>query len=276
MSVVTSSNFVLTAGDEAGLSEDHPIIGWDNIITPTNIQYQGNSATGHPSSDLANPATHLYWQAAAASAGYTFHVITTNTADPIDYVAIAGHNMGAIAASIYVGYLDNNSPQNLVALTTEQIPADDGPMLFRFPAQSISQLVVIMGPSAYPIRMAVMYAGKLLVLPRKLYQGMGPINYARIAKVTNGRSEAGQFLGRIVLQEFVKNTVPLSLIDPTYFRDHIADFLVFSKESPFFFAWRPEMYPDEIGYCHMTNDPMPTNQAPHGLIQMTMEMTGVI
>jgi hypothetical protein len=103
-----------------------------------------------------------------------------------------------------------------------------------------------------------------------------PINYGRIAKVTNGRSEAGNFLGRIVTQEFVKDTVPLSLIDPVYFRNHIADFLIDSKENPFFIAWRPQTYPREIGYCHMTNDPAPINEAPHGLIAMSLEMTGII
>lgn len=275
MSVFYSDSFVLTSGDEAALSADHPIIGWHNIVTPANIAF-GTSATGFPASNMANPATHLTWKAAAGSGSYQFIGITTGTADPIDYVAIARHNLGSIGSSIIVGYIDNSSPPNFLPLVPEQTLGDDGPALFRFPAQSFSLLSIALGPSAVAPQISVMFAGKLLVLPRKLYQGMGPINYAHVAKVTNGRSEAGQFLGRIVLQEFVKNSVPLSLISPTYFRDHIADFLVYSKEFPFFFAWRPETYPDEVGYCHMTNDPMPINEAPHGLIAMTMEMTGVI
>jgi hypothetical protein len=276
MSVIVSSNLVLTA-DEAALSADHPIIGWQTIITASNITFQSTSDANYPESNLANPATHLAWRAAAASGGYTYFSIATGTADPLDYVAIARHNLGTIASSVTVGYFDTSSPPAFVALTPETLLADDGPALFRFTAQSLAtNIAVRLGASAVAPQIAVMFAGKLLVLPRKIYQGLAPINYARVAKVTNGRSEAGQFLGRIVMQEFVKNTIPLSLIGPTYFRDHIAEFLVSSKTNPFFFAWRPGTYPAEIGYCHMTNDPLPVNEAPHGLVAMSMEMTGVV
>jgi len=161
-------------------------------------------------------------------------------------------------------------------LVAESVLGDDGPAIFRFTAQSLTSLSIRMGPTSLIAQIAVVYAGKLLVLPRKLYQGFVPINYGRVAKVTSGRSEAGQFLGRIVTQEFVKDSVPLSLIDPAYFRAHIADFLVDSKERPFFIAWRPQTYPAEVGYCHMTNDPAPINDPPHGLVAMTLEMTGII
>jgi hypothetical protein len=49
-----------------------------------------------------------------------------------------------------------------------------------------------------------------------------------------------------------------------------------SKQNPFFIAWRPQTYPDEVGYCHMTNDPAPINEAPHGLVAMSLEMTGIV
>jgi hypothetical protein len=89
-------------------------------------------------------------------------------------------------------------------------------------------------------------------------------------------SEAGDFLGRIETQRKIENEVPLSLIDPTYYRNHIDQFLDVSKTTPFFFGWRPQTYPAEIGYCSMTNDPHPVNESPHGLISMDFAMTGVV
>jgi hypothetical protein len=194
----------------------------------------------------------------------------------VDYVAIAGHNLGTLGVSIAIGYFDNSSPPIWTDLVTDSVLANDSPALFRFTAQSLVTVSIRLGPTSQLAQIAVVYAGKLLVLPRKLYQGFVPINYGRVAKVTSGRSEAGQFLGRIVTQEFVKDTVPLSLIDPDYFRAYIADFLVDSKQNPFFIAWRPQTYPDEVGYCHMTNDPAPINEAPHGLVAMSLEMTGIV
>ena len=88
--------------------------------------------------------------------------------------------------------------------------------MFRFAQTTNASVQIRLGPSSNIPEVAVAYSGKLLTLPRKLYQGFTPINYGRIAKVTNGRSEAGNFLGRIVMQEFVKDSVPLSLIDPAY------------------------------------------------------------
>ena len=277
MSVIVSTNLVLTAPDEVALSADHPIIGWDSIVTRTNIS-ASTADPNFPVTNLANPATHLAWRVGGAFSPpqYDYITISTGTADLVDYVAIARHNLGSLAVPITIGYFDNSSPPVWTDLVTATILNDDGPALFRFTAQSLATISIRLGPTSLLAQIAVVYAGKLLVLPRKLYQGFTPIPYGRIAKVTSGRSEAGQFLGRIVTQEFVKDAVPLSLIDPAYFRAHIADFLVDGKENPFFIAWRPQTYPDEVGYCHMTNDPAPINEAPHGLVAMSLEMTGIV
>jgi hypothetical protein len=277
MSLVISSNLTLNATDESSLSLDHPIIGWENIATISNITATTSDAL-FPVTNLVNPATHLYWQVGGAfsPAIYEYITVNTNTSDPIDYLAIAKHNLGSLNIPITIGYFDTNSPPVWHDLVAESLLGDDSPAMFRFTSQSLSTISIRLGPTSLLAQIAVLYTGKLLVLPRKLYQGFVPINYGRIAKVTSGRSEAGNFLGRIVTQEFVKDSVPLSLISPTYFRDHIADFLVDSKENPFFIAWRPQTYPREVGYCHMTNDPIPINEPPHGLVAMTLEMTGIV
>jgi hypothetical protein len=217
----------------------------------------------------------LKWQAAAASSSINI-VLTFSPAD-IDYIAIARHNLGSTAVPITLSYQDNASPPNTFTLFSNITLADDGPALFRFSTvtQATAVKITLNSPTTIPT-IAVSYVGKLLVMPRKLYQGLTPINYGRTAKVTNGKSEAGQFLGRIVLQRFVQDTIPLSLIDPVYYLAHVDAFLSASKEQPFFFAYRPLTQAQSLGYCFMTNDPMPINEPPHGLIAMSMEMTGII
>lgn len=273
MTSIISAPSVVLVGDETTFTLDHPVIGWRtaSIITAT------SQDPNHPATNMANPATHLFWRASGGSPPPTYQYITVSGYDDnFDYAAIARHNLGSLQIPIAVGYMDNSSPPVFVTLVNEVILADDGPVMFRFTSQAIGNVTLRLQAGVLAAQVAVVYCGKLLVLPRKVYQGFAPINHARIAKVTNGRSEAGNFLGRIVLQEFVKDTMPLSLIDPTYFRAHITQFLTASKETPFFVAWRPQTYPLEVGYCHMTNDPVPTNEAPHGLIAMQLEMTGVI
>jgi len=272
MGVVRATTVTLT-GDEAALTLDHPIIGWDNFITTANITADAADAN-YPATNLANPATHLFWRLPVAASADHYITITPTVLDAVDYVAVAKHNLGTLGIPIGLQYFNGSTWVDMVASTT---PTNDAPIIFRINAQFFTdQIRLHIGPTALAAQISVVYAGKLLVLPRKIYQGLVPINYGLTAKVTNGRSEAGNFLGRIVLQEFVRDTIPLSLISPVYFRDHIADFLIDSKENPFFIAWRPESYPGEVGYCHMTNDPMPVNEPPHGLVAMSLEMTGII
>lgn len=272
MSIVFSNGLALT-DDESDLTLDHPVIGWQNVATIDSIVATAADAE-HPVSNLVNPATHLWWQ--TGTSGVIEINVTTNTADDIDYLALVRHNLGSSAAIVQVGYYDTSSPAAFIALTSAQVLADDSPVIFRWTAQPLTNIVLRITAVNVGSRIAVLYVGKLLVLPRKVYQGLVPINYARTAKVTNGKSEAGNFLGRIVMQEYVDTTLPLSLIDPTYYRDHIDAFLDVAQEIPFFIAWRPETYPMEVGYCFMKNNPAPLNQAPHGLISMTLDMTGVV
>lgn len=272
MSIILSENFVFTE-DDASLTVDHPIVGWQSIVTAGNITADTEEAL-YPASNLANPATHLKWQAADTTEQYI--EIITDSVEGIDFLAIARHNLSSAGIVVSVGYFTNDSPDQWTELVEESTLSDDGPALFRFTPQVRASIYLKLAAGAGdPAEIAVLYVGKLLVLPRKLYQGLTPTPFGRVSKATNGRSEAGNYLGRVITQEFIQGKIPLSLIDPTYYRDHIDDFIAASKDTPFFFGWRPESYPQDLGYCFMTNDPQPVNESPHGLIAMSLEMTGV-
>jgi hypothetical protein len=262
----------LLAEHESEFTLDHPIIAWDNYAR-TGFIYATSSAVGYPYTNLLNPATHLHWKAATNDPlEVNFYPLT---AEDIDYVAIARHNLGSEGISVELGYYDGNSPSTFIVLISERLLAGDGPALFRFTAQPIDTLVMRLGSGSAPADIAVASFGKLLVLPRKLYQGMTPPPFARTSKATNGRSEAGNFLGRITTQAFKQAKVPLQLLDQTYYREYIDEFVQECGDLPFFFAWRPQTYPDEVVYAIMTNNPQPFNEAPHGLASMTLEMSAV-
>jgi hypothetical protein len=268
MSIVISQNLVLSEDDH--LTLDHPIVGWQNIATIENLAATSEEVS-YPASNLVNPATHARWR--ATSTDEQFITVTTGSADAIDYIAIVRHNLATAVIEVSV---EGDHALGYEVLIDPVLLPNNGPTLFRFEASPFISVRLRLSDGDIPAEIAVVYVGKLLVLPRKIYQGLTPPPHARVSKVTNGMSEAGDFLGRIETQRRIETTVPLSLIDPTYYRDHIDEFLAVSKTTPFFFGWRPQTYPNEIGYCSMTNDPMPVNQSPHGLIAMDFEMTGVI
>lgn len=273
MSVVISSSFVLTQSDEFPITEDHPIIGWHNIVTPVNISGDTEEA-GYPASNLANPATHLEWRAEDDSEQYL--TVTTGYVDGIDYVAIAKHNLSSAEIPVSVGYFDTSSPPVWIELVEEVMLSDDGPVIFRFTLQSRDVVKIKFGTGSAPARAAVVYVGTLLTLERKIYVGHTPMPHGRKNEVLNGMSETGNFLGRIVLGSWRESTIPLSLISPEWYREYMDPFLAVAVSTPFFFAWRPQAYPLEAGFSYLIEDPMPTPQGPSNRIAFDLKVRGVV
>lgn len=268
--IVISSSLVLS---ESGLTADHPIIGYRNIVTTSNIAAT-NSNASYPVTNLANPATHLRWQAAANSPPTTpmYLTITTGSADPIDYLAIAKHNLGTAEITAVVQGDDGGGYDDL---TDPVIPGDDSPLLFRWTAASYTAIRLKLTVGSVVPQIAVLYCGKLLVLPRKIWQGHTPITYGRRQKVISGKSESGNFLGRIITGEWRETSQTIQLVNPADYREDIDDFFESGKDTPFFWGWRPQTYPTEVGYAWLTNDPQPKNASQHGLTEFELRMAGV-
>lgn len=263
------SSAVVLADVADGLSLDHPVIGWRTVVTSSTI-VADTTATGYPASNLANPATHLEWRGSDMTEQHL--TITTNEVDDIDYVAVAGHNWSSAAITVSIeGFISGSWTE----IVDQVLLPDDGPALFRYSAQSLAQLRIRLQAGTAIPRAAVVYAGKLLVVERKVYVGHTPLPHARKFTIANNRSESGNFLGRIVLGETRESTIPLSLISPDWYRENMDPFLAVADETPFFFAWRPQTYPREIGYGWLIDDPMPVPTGPSNLIAFDLKVSGV-
>lgn len=274
MSVVISGDFVLTQVADFPLTEDHPVIGWHNIVTSTNVSAD-TEEQNYPASNVGNPATHLEWRADDTTEQYL--TITTGFGEDIDYLAIAKHNLSSGEIPVSIGYFDTSSPPVWVELISEMMLVDDGPVLFRFTAQSLATIEIKLGSGVDPARIAVVYVGQLLTLERKIYVGHTPMPHGRKNDVQNGMSETGNFLGRVVLGSWRESTIPLSLIDPDWYREYMDPFLAVAASTPFFFAWRPETYPLEVGYGWLTEDPAPTPAGQGGnRIAFDLKVRGVV
>jgi hypothetical protein len=124
--------------------------------------------------------------------------------------------------------------------------------------------------------LAVLYAGELLLLQRRIYVGHTPIKFGRRLNLANHRSIDGNFLGRIVLSEKTETSIALKNLTSTWYRNYMEPFLLAAQEIPFFFAWRPGTYPTEVGYVWLTGDPVPVNQLSNGMMQVSFDVEGVV
>lgn len=281
MTVVISDSLVL--GSASGVNANNPIIGYHNLVMAGSISATTED-TDFPAINLANVSTNLRWKGILGSPSFNDEYITIilDTPNDIDYVGIARHNFGTglIAVSIEGLAEEDDSPAEWFELTSDVLLPNDTPAIFRFTPQSLyairirlqaSQAAVPVAPEA-----AVVYVGLLLVLERRIYVGHTPLPYGRRAKITNARSESGNFLGRVVLNEMVTNGIELNNLTPGWYRTYLDPFVIASKEIPFFFNWRPGTYPYESGYAWIVNDPAPTNQRSNGMMNIKFELNGIV
>lgn len=273
--IVISNNIVLGAGESLAT----PIFGWRNLVTATNV-----SATtehpDHPAANLANPSTALRWLASPGSpAGDEYLTVAINSVDPVDYLAIARHNLGSASCVVSVEGASEmtGSPEepDWQELVQEVMLPDDGPALFRFTPQALTHIRLKIQPGSDVPTVAVLYVGKLLVAERGIASDHTPINFGRVEDRVNAVSENGQFLGRIILSESRQASLSFRHLTPGWYRQHMDPFIKASGEKPFFVAWKPQEFPRDVGYCWMTNQPQPIVSFDTGRIAIDLEMRGV-
>ena len=276
MSVVISSSLTLSGSISGGgiVNADNPLIGYENLATPSNLTTTTEDA-GFPAINLANPATHLRWQGTSIVTD-EYITIAAETAELLDYIGIAGHNFWSVQIPVSIEVLISTGPDVWAEIVSPLIPPNDGPLLFRFTPQAITSIRVRLQPGLAAPRAAVVYLGKLLVLQRRLYVGHIPMPYGRSLSTANPRSISGAFLGRIVLSEKTGTAIELQNLTASWYRIYMEPFLIAAKEVPFFFAWRPGSYPNEVGYGWLSGDPKPVNQRNNGMMQVTLDLEGVV
>lgn len=281
MSVIISPNLVIPASD-FNLNGNSPIIGYQNAVSDA-VLSATTEDPDFPASNLANPYTHLRWKAGAGSPSTEEYITAIFDAPTdIDYVGIAKHNFGSSVATISIEVTpeEPQSPTDWNEVISERILSTDRPAIFRFTKQPVfgvririqeSQSVPIVSPF-----LGVFYAGELLLLQRRIYVGHTPITLGRETKFQNQRSIAGDFIGRIIQNETARTSVEMQNLTPDWYRTYFDPFVLAAQTAPFFFAWRPSDYPDESGFCWLAEDPTPSNQRPNGMMQVSLELEGIV
>jgi hypothetical protein len=279
---VIAQSLVITAGVD-GINADNPIIGYRTLATAANLSATSEDAD-FPASNLANPLTHLLWKAEVASPAVDQYItVILDTPDDVDYLAVAAHNFGSGLMTVSVEGTATDpadSPPGWTELVAEHLLTSDGPIIFRWTAQSLFAVRLRIQPSAAETPLTpqagVLYTGLLLTLQRRIYVGHTPMPYGRQLQVANLMSVSGAFLGRIVLGRKRRSGISLQNLTPSWYRTYLDPFLVAAQEAPFFFAWRPSTYPQEAGFAWLPDDPDVSNQRSNGMMQVSMQLEGVV
>ena len=102
-----------------------------------------------------------------------------------------------------------------------------------------------------------------------------PINLATASDVVNGMSESGQFLGRLVKNQYQDSKIDFYFLVDDFYIYVVDPFIRSAVDKPFFMAWSPDGHPNDVGYCWLTKDPRPDIHLMTDRYNVSLEMRGL-
>lgn len=267
MSIIIHEDVVL-AGDEEEITPCNPRIGYDNVVLPNTVTSDEGAATRV---NLANPATYLRW---TADTNATQHVgANLLSARTVNYYGVAAHNLGSVGAVLTLQTSDNGVDWDDATLGV--LVQNDFTMIEEFENKFSSFFRLKIEGATAPPSIGVLYMGSMLRVQRRIYVGHSPLVLQRKTVVSSGKSESGQFLGRVVRSTTYETKIAVQNLTPTWVRQRLDPFMAASADTPFFWSWRPCDYPTEVGFAWTTGDPSVSNARPNGMMDFDMAIQGI-
>lgn len=268
--VVYPSGFVNTAD----VSLENARIGYQSYTRDSTSSVTVSSETAEGPSDAPlRPDTAEYWLASADPATW---ILDMGSAKPIDYVGIAGHELGTHNALVEVHVSDDASTWE--AFSSDIRPSDDSALMFLGDQvqRRYCRVRVTAGDSPQtPSRIAVINVGVALAMQRQIYGGHKPITLSRQTVLSQSLSKGGQFVGQTYRRNGLATSVAFRHLTPAWYRSQFDLFVQHARKLPYFFAWRPLDYPLEVAYVWTGKDIAPTNMGVIDLMQVAWDMQGV-
>lgn len=258
MSTIYDGAFVLSAA-AAQQPLTLPRILYENLLRDLDPEafVATSQVAGSPPDVVRNADTATYWQGDALPATLT---VIFSTTVRVDAVGIAGHTIGSSGASIVIETRPDNESA-WAPFAQEVLPNNNAPLLFLDDELDVKQLrATVTGVGLVP-RIAAIYAGRALVMPRPPEAGYRPLNLSRRTKRRQTMSRGGQFLGQEVQRMGMSTELSFKLLDASWYRDTFEPFVQAAGEFPYFFAWNPQVRPREVGFVWTPSDFSPPQEA---------------
>lgn len=169
----------------------------------------------------------------------------------------------------------NGSPNAHLAwrrLAQEVNPGTNAPLLFLDEEREGRYLrLKLRGIGGVP-KIGVIYVGRTLDMQRPFYGGHTPFKMSRDTEHYSPLSRNGQFLGQLVRANGIEGSVRFQHLTAAWVRSTLDPFIKASRSAPYFFAWRPATFPDEVVYGWNRNDIRPGNMGRRDFMEVSWQM----
>lgn len=253
-------------------TSNNPIVLWESLsgtlstTIGTEVESAALSATG---------TTYDPWIATPSGGGTAILQMVFASAQSLNAVAIAAHNIGTIGATVRVQYSTNSGSTWIETEAGNISPSDDQAILFYFDEVSADYWRIrVTNAGSNDVEIGVAYWGTVMTIPRRFYQGYTPPITPTNVMLQSNVSQGGNLLGAAVTRKGSSASAAVQNVEPTFIRgtDFKGFMNHFNDGNGSFWAWRPTKYGD-LFYCWRDGNTIaPTNSGPRDLMSFEMNM----
>ena len=262
----TKAATLATAG-----TSNNPLVFWENDATAatystsvgTEVEIAALAATG---------TTYDAWIATPSGGNEAALQVVFSSAQSLDAIAIAAHNIADIGGTVRFEYNDGVAGAGTWQTADLETPTDNQSIMAYFDAVSSDYWRVRVTGVTDDVEIAVAFFGTVMQLPQRIYQGyMPPITPTNVILQSNV-SQGGNALGALVARRGSSLSAEVTYIEPAFIRG--TDFVGFMRHhndgKQFFWAWRPTKYDDLFYAWREAETIKPTNTGPKDLMSFSM------
>ena len=203
---------------------------------------------------IANSNTYERWRLTGANQSI---IVSANSNKTINAICLGAHNLGAVNGTVTIATSASTSAAFINRATVT--PATNNAIMVLLTSDLVVRRIRLTVNSA-SAEIGILYAGLALVMPRPIFGGHAPITLQNKVNYIDSASENGQWLGRTITRRGYATSYTWSFITDAWYRLNFSPFVESTNLYPFFIAWRPDLYPDEVAYAWRTDDVTPTNR----------------
>jgi hypothetical protein len=257
----------------------NPRIGWHTLTrlaAASDVTASSETAAGPKDAPL-RPDTAEFWMPASMPATWQLNFSSAN----VDYVGIAGHNIGTCGATV-TAYTSDGAPTGSPTeevwepLATAHTPTDNSPiMLLDTVRDAVKLRLVFSGSPSEAPQIAVIHVGEVLAMTEAIRGNHGPVTLRRKTTLYRALSRGGQFLGQNFQRLGFETSVAFELLEGDWYRDTFDPFVEAARQYPYFFAWRPGQRTGEVVYAWTGDDIHPQTMGYDDLMSVSWNLVGV-
>ena len=259
MPLLITSSYTLSTQVEYPLTTSR--IGYENFGKIATWISSG-AQINYPVTSLNNEMTVRRWRANTVVSWIQANYFGEQE---VDYIGINAHNLSGKDIDIY--FNDESGPSIQYSITSNEA------IMILFDKLDVSSLRIEITGSDYA-EIGVLFFGALLEMPMPVdYNGLFPIQLSRKTKIMSRISDSGQFLSKTIINKGYEANFSWKYLDDSWYRDNFDPFVVQALTRPFFIAWHPSSFPNEVVYGWIDEDISPSYMGVLDFFQVKFNMT---